>query len=100
MPHRTAPTAGGPSPALQDRLTVAHEQAAHDAELVRRFNELGDESAFAEIVTTYRDKMRTVAFNILRNADDAEEIAQDTFVRAHRGLKNFRGDSSLATWLH
>src|SRR5208337_4446368 len=31
---------------------------------------------------------------------DAEEITQDTFVRAHRGLPTFRGDSSVATWLH
>jgi RNA polymerase sigma-70 factor (ECF subfamily) len=37
---------------------------------------------------------------LLRNHADAEEITQDTFVRAHRGLANFRGDSSLATWLH
>jgi len=88
------------SPARQERLDAATEQAARDAELVRRFNEEGDEAAFAEIVTTYREKMRAIAYAMLRNADDAEEIAQDTFIRAHRGLKNFRGDSSLATWLH
>jgi RNA polymerase sigma-70 factor (ECF subfamily) len=36
----------------------------------------------------------------LHNHADAEEVAQDTFVRAHRGLANFRGDSSLASWLY
>jgi RNA polymerase sigma-70 factor (ECF subfamily) len=66
---------------------------------VRRFL-AGDESAFAEIVTRYRDKMFSVALSLLRNRHDAEEIAQDTFIRAHRSLERFRGDSSLATWLH
>jgi RNA polymerase sigma-70 factor (ECF subfamily) len=67
--------------------------------LVRRFN-AGDEEAFAEIVARYRSKMFSIAFCHLRNHADAEEIAQDTFIRAHRGLARFRGDSSLATWLH
>jgi RNA polymerase sigma-70 factor (ECF subfamily) len=61
---------------------------------------LGDEDAFAEIVTRYRDRMFSIAFSHLRNHADAEEIAQDTFIQAHRGLARFRGDSSLATWLH
>jgi RNA polymerase sigma-70 factor (ECF subfamily) len=44
--------------------------------------------------------MFSIAQSHLRNHADAEEIAQDTFIRAHRGLSRFRGDSSLATWLH
>jgi RNA polymerase sigma-70 factor (ECF subfamily) len=75
------------------------QAAVHDTELVRRFN-AGDDSAFVEIVTRYRGKMFAIALSYLRNHADAEEIAQDTFIRAHRGLANFRGDSSLATWLH
>jgi RNA polymerase sigma-70 factor (ECF subfamily) len=82
-----------------DRPTVANPAAAHDAELVRRFN-AGDVAAFDEIVARYRGKMFAVALSLLRNHADAEEVAQDTFIRAHRGLANFRGDSSLATWLH
>lgn len=78
---------------------ASRDAAAHDAELVRRFNG-GDESAFTEIVQRYHEKMFSVALGVLRNRADAEEIAQDTFVRAHRGLAKFRGDSSLATWLH
>ena len=74
-------------------------EASLDSELVRRFNE-GDEEAFIEIVARYRKKMLSVALRYLRNYADAEEIAQDTFVRAHRGLARFRGDSSLSTWLH
>lgn len=74
-------------------------ESRHDATLVRRFND-GDTDAFTEIVTRHKAKMVAVAFARLRNQDDAEEIAQDTFIRAHRALANFRGDSSLATWLH
>src|SRR5512132_1613034 len=81
------------------RAAASHQEAAHDAELVRRFN-AGDEAAFVEIMTRYREKIFSVALALLRNRADAEEIAQDTFIRAHRGLARFRGDSSLATWLH
>ncbi len=81
------------------RSAASAAEAVHDAELVRRFH-AGDESAFVEIMTRYREKIFTVAVSLLRNHADAEEIAQDTFIRAHRGLARFRGDSSLATWLH
>ena len=74
-------------------------EAAHDAKLVQRFN-AGDSSAFVEIMERYQSKIFSIALGLLRNRADAEEIAQDTFIRAHRGLARFRGDSSLATWLH
>jgi RNA polymerase sigma-70 factor (ECF subfamily) len=70
-----------------------------DAELVRLFN-AGDPDAFLEIDRRHRSRLRSVAFGLLRNHADSEEIAQDTLVRAHRCLATFRGDSSLATWLH
>jgi RNA polymerase sigma-70 factor (ECF subfamily) len=81
------------------RAALSQQEAAYDAELVRRFNS-GDEAAFVEIMTRYRERIFSVALALLRNRADAEEIAQDTFIRAHRGLGRFRGDSSLATWLH
>src|ERR1051326_4826415 len=81
------------------RTITSSAEASHDSTLVHRFKD-GDESAFAEIVERYREKMFAVAFSTLRNRADAEEIAQDAFIRAHRGLANFRGDSALSTWLH
>jgi RNA polymerase sigma-70 factor, ECF subfamily len=74
-------------------------EAAYDAGLVARFNG-GDEAAFVEIVERYRGKIHSIALSHLRNHADADEISQDTFIRAHRGLARFRGDSSLATWLY
>jgi len=84
---------------LASQAAVSRQEAVHDAELVKRFH-AGDDAAFVEIVTRYRGKMFSIALSLLRNHADAEEITQDTFIRAHRGLARFRGDSSLATWLH
>jgi RNA polymerase sigma-70 factor (ECF subfamily) len=78
---------------------IPNPATAHDAELVRRFK-AGDEDAFVEIVARHREKMFAIAQSHLRNHADAEEIAQDAFIRAYRGLGRFRGDSSLASWLH
>lgn len=73
--------------------------SAIDSALVQRFNG-GDESAFVEIVSRHTSRIQAVAERFLRNRSDGEEITQDTFIRAHRGLGRFRGDASLATWLH
>jgi RNA polymerase sigma-70 factor (ECF subfamily) len=93
--YQATRSAAGPSA----RAANSVMEAERDAELVSRFN-AGDESAFVEIVSRYRSKMFSIALCHLRNHADAEEITQDTFIRAHRGLARFRGDSSLATWLH
>ena len=87
------------SPEIERAPATTALVSVHDATLVTRFNG-GDEAAFVEIVTRYRGKMFGVGLALLHNRADAEEIAQDTFIRAHRGLARFRGDSSLATWLH
>jgi RNA polymerase sigma-70 factor (ECF subfamily) len=93
---------GSSSHILTDRVTRAAatlQKTERDDELVRRFN-AGDESAFVEIMARYRGKILGVAIDMLHNHGDAEEIAQDTFIRAYRGLARFRGDASLTTWLH
>src|SRR5689334_20425853 len=81
------------------RAALSKLEAQHDKILVQRFNG-GDFVAFNEIMSRYRSKMLSIAFSQIRNHADAEEIVQDTFVRAYRGLADFRGDSSLCTWLH
>jgi RNA polymerase sigma-70 factor (ECF subfamily) len=85
--------------ALAARTEASHEAARYDAILVARFN-TGDELAFKEIMTRYRGRMLSVALRRLGNHADAEEIVQDTFIRAHRGLATFRGEASLSAWLH
>ena len=56
--------------------------------------------ASVTLIERYHGPLVRFLRNYLPSADLAEEIAQDTFIRAHRGLADFRGDSSLATWLY
>jgi RNA polymerase sigma-70 factor, ECF subfamily len=84
---------------VTERSLAAQAGAVRDAELVQQFN-AGDEAAFLEIMQRYQGKIFTITQGLLHNHADAEEITQDTFIRAHRNLGGFRGDSSLSTWLH
>lgn len=74
------------------------ENDTDDASLVRRFN-AGDESAFEAIVKGHYSRVLALIRRSMNNNQDAEDIAQITFIRAHRGLASFRGDSALSTWL-
>ena len=90
------------SQAQSERRVAAESEPgdnAIDTALVQRFNG-GDETAFTELVHRYRGRIYGLTLNLLHNAADAEEITQDTFIRAYRGLSRFRGDSSLSTWLY
>lgn len=80
-------------------LTGSHRGFLDDSRLVQRFK-TGDESAFAEIVSRYHERLVSVAFALLHHRAEAEEVAQETFVRARRLLTKFRGESSFAAWLH
>lgn len=75
------------------------QEVALDKALVARFK-AGDETAFEEMVSRYWDRIYAMVHKLLRNSQDAEEVTQDAFIRAHRGLENFRGDSSFSTWLY
>jgi RNA polymerase sigma-70 factor (ECF subfamily) len=69
-----------------------------DAELVRRARGR-DEAAFREIMKTNNRRLYRIARGILRNDSEAEDVVQETYLRALTHLEDFRGDSSLATWL-
>ena len=75
------------------------QEVALDRMLVDRFRN-GDQSAFDEMVTRYWDRIYSMVHQLLRNQQDAEEVTQDAFIRAHRGLANFRGESAFSTWLY
>lgn len=61
---------------------------------------LGETAAFATLVNRYKDLVFTIAMNITRNREDAEEVAQDTFLKAFQKLAGFRKESSFPTWLY
>ena len=73
--------------------------AADEQQLIRQARD-GDHEAFRVLVERYMKRTYNVAYGFVRNHDDADEIAQDTFVRAHRSLASFRGDAELGTWLY
>jgi RNA polymerase sigma-70 factor (ECF subfamily) len=60
----------------------------------------GDLSAYNELVLKYQGRIFAKVFSLLRNRQDAEEITQDTFIRAHRVLASFRGTATFSTWIH
>mgnify|MGYP003322410348 FL=1 len=60
----------------------------------------GDMAAYNAMVIRHYDRIFSRVLQLLNNKQDAEEVTQDTFIRAHRGLENFRGDASFSTWLY
>lgn len=80
-------------------MTAKAEEVALDHALIDRFRN-GDAAAFDEMVSRHWDRIYAMVHQLLRNQQDAEEVTQDAFIRAHRGLVNFRGDSSFSTWLY
>jgi RNA polymerase sigma-70 factor (ECF subfamily) len=70
-----------------------------DWELVQKC-QAGDMSAFQELVSRYQQKVFMVILGLLRNREDALEVAQETFFRAYRKIKSFQGGSAFYTWLY
>jgi RNA polymerase sigma-70 factor (ECF subfamily) len=60
----------------------------------------GDTRAFSVLIDRYKQMVFTLALRIVKNREDAEEVAQDVFLKAFKGLKNFKGDSKFSTWLY
>lgn len=71
----------------------------NDLELVDRVRN-GDKDAARELVERYQRRLVSVALGMVRNPDDALEVVQETFVRAFRNIKGFKGESSFYTWLY
>jgi RNA polymerase sigma-70 factor, ECF subfamily len=73
---------GGESPELLGRLRA------------------GDPGAFEALVRTYQHRVFGIALRMLGRPADAEEVAQEVFLRVYRGIGDFRGDAKLSTWLY
>jgi len=70
-----------------------------DAELVR-LAQAGDAKAFEALVVKYQRRIARHVARYVRNSGDVEDVVQDVFIRAHRGLASFRGDSAFFSWLY
>ena len=60
----------------------------------------GDAKPFAVLVNAYKDMTVLLAYNIVLNQEDAEEVAQDAFVKAYTSIHSFKADSRFSTWLY
>ncbi|MBI5640271.1 MAG: sigma-70 family RNA polymerase sigma factor [Nitrospirae bacterium] len=70
-----------------------------DLHLIERFKD-GDNSAFEELILKYQDRIYNLCRHMLGNAHDAEDMAQDSFIKAYQNLKRFRPEASFYTWLY
>jgi RNA polymerase sigma-70 factor (ECF subfamily) len=71
----------------------------HERELVERCRS-GDERAFQELVDRYKDLVFALIARTVQDRSRAEDLAQDVFLRIHRGLPYFRGEARLSTWIY
>lgn len=72
---------------------------ANDLDLVARAQR-GDTAAFDVLITTYRQRCFAMIYHMVRNEEDAWDLAQDGFVKAWKNLASFRGQSGFYTWLY
>jgi RNA polymerase sigma-70 factor (ECF subfamily) len=79
--------------------SVNAPQQSEDLDLIHR-SQAGDTEAFGELVTKYRAKIYTMLYGMVRNENDAWDLAQEGFLKAWRSIHKFEGRSSFYTWLY
>lgn len=86
---------------MSDRMSdkVAARENGGPEKFVERLK-AGDERAFEELVEEYRERVHRVAWRILRDDEDAEDVAQEAFIKVFRNIGRFEGRSSLYTWIY
>ena len=85
-------------PITRSEPVVSNPDSAIDLALVRRA-QAGDDQAFGQLVERNRRAVYRAAFAALGSAEDAEDVAQETFVAVYQKLQGFRGESAFRTWL-
>lgn len=75
------------------------DEAVYERELVERCRS-GDERAFQELVDRYKNMVFALIARTVHDRGRAEDLAQDVFLRVHRGLPYFRGEARLSTWIY
>src|ERR1041385_7042696 len=86
---------------IQRMPTFVREQSAettHEAELIQRVKD-GEHDLFYQLIRPYEGRVFATAMAILRNEADAEDVAQDSILKAFRHISQFRGEAKFSTWL-
>jgi RNA polymerase sigma-70 factor, ECF subfamily len=83
---------------MSTRAASSANQGLHDADLVQRIQS-GDQAAFELLMRRYNRALYRTARSILKDDAEAEDVLQEAYLLAYRGLDKFRGDSTVSTWL-
>jgi len=79
-------------------VKAAPDVDTRERELIRRVQD-GEQEKFYELIKPYERRVFTAAFAVLRNAADAEEVAQEAILKAFANLRQFRAEARFSTWL-
>jgi RNA polymerase sigma factor RpoE len=99
MTHLPRGTSDDSSPGTAPSLPPESADVPQDAGLVRRAQE-GDLRAYDELVRRYQERIYGTIYHMTANHEDANDLAQETFIKAYQALKSFKGDAGFYTWLY
>jgi RNA polymerase sigma-70 factor (ECF subfamily) len=80
-------------------MRAGRRRSISDEDLVRQAR-TGSEEAFAELVARYKDKIYNLGFRMLGNREEAEDVAQETFLHTYRALDSFRVEERFSPWIY
>lgn len=84
---------------VSTRTALGADEASEVVHRVRRA-QAGDLVAYDQLVTQFQERIYGLCYHMTSNHEDANDLAQDAFVKAWQALKNFKGDSSFYTWIY
>ena len=93
-----------PAPRIQEEITAMEPEKTEpvpveDLELVRR-SQKGDIAAYDELIRRYQERIYATVYHMTSNHEDANDLAQEAFIKGYSALKSFKGDSSFYTWIY
>ena len=83
----------------KENSQAATPQPSEESILVRKAQR-GDLAAYDELVRRYQERIYATIYHMTSNHEDANDLAQDTFIKAYQALKSFKGGSSFYTWIY
>jgi len=84
---------------MREMTNTSDSPAGKDAELIKSFQS-GKKAAFDELVLKHKDKVFNLCYWFVGDYQDANDLAQETFLKAYRALKKFRFESAFSTWIY
>jgi RNA polymerase sigma-70 factor (ECF subfamily) len=91
---------GGKPVVSPDTTRVVGSINRAEEELIVRRAQKGDLAAYDELVRRYQERIYATIYHMTSNHEDANDLAQDTFIKAYQALKSFKGGSSFYTWIY